>query len=270
MKRKWKSVLGCLLLVSVPLFANPGKPPRTTPIEAIKELDKMADQYRIGKNLTKADEDFNRQLKEDILRGTFNLRELAKLALAKHWNEHSAKEQDQFVELLTNLLEERSLFAKEKAAEKDETKSYGVQYKTQAYLDKDKTNALVNTVVKLTRRKTKIGIDYKLKKTPEGIWRIYDVIVDDASLVDNYRSSFGKIIQEHGYSDLLQRMQNKLKEFRGKRIENRPLAEPSRATQGRGGAGSPKPERIWKYVRILGCPNEVVGSRSRLCERSNV
>jgi ABC-type transporter MlaC component len=40
------------------------------------------------------------------------------------------------------------------------------------------------------------------------------VIVDDASLVDNYRYQFDSIITKNGYPELVNRMQKKLAELR--------------------------------------------------------
>lgn len=223
--KKWKHLFiflflvhGPLSLVPGPTLAEPAKfPAFVSPIEAVRELDRLADQYRIGKNLTAVDQVFNQKLKQRILRGTFNLRELAKLALAKHWPERSVQEQGAFVELLTQLLEERSVFAKEQAAEKGEEKSYQIEYKKEKFLNKERTQAMVNTVVRLKKHRTQIDLDYKLRRADGEAWRIYDVIVDEASLVDNYRSSFGNIIRKNGYPELVRRMENKLKEFRAKR-----------------------------------------------------
>ena len=203
-------------------LANPSKmpvasvaPATVTPIQAIQDLDKIADQYRVGKNLTAEDKAFNRQLKESILRGTFDLKELAKLALAQYWNQIGPKEQKHFVDLLTNLLEERSVFSKEKAVEKGHSKGYTISYTSQIYLNKEKTDVMVKSVIRLNKKRMKVGLDYKLK-LENGIWKIYDVIMDDASLVDNYRYSFGNIIRKNGYPDLVRRMENKLKEFKTK------------------------------------------------------
>lgn len=212
---KWNKELGFLvfiLVVATTGWAKQG----LTPIQSIKDLDAMADQYKVGKNLTAQDKVFNQQLKKNILRGTFDLHELAKLALDKYWNQRSKREQSNFVELLTQILEERSLFSKERAVEKGQGKGYAIQYKSQRYLNKEKTEAYVNTVIRLTKRNIKFDLDYKLKRT-DGTWQIYDVIFDGASLVDNYRYSFGSIINKQGYGELVRRMENKLKEFQSKR-----------------------------------------------------
>ncbi len=206
-----------LFLVTSPSLATPSKHPAVTPTQAVKDLDQKANQYKVGKNLSGKDRALNRQLKKEILRGTFNLRELARLALDKHWAGRNAREQNYFVELLTALLEERSVFAKEKAEEKGAGQSYVVSYKKEKFLNKEKTVAHVFTKVRLVKHRTTIDLDYKLKRMNEEKWQIYDVIVDEASLVANYRSSFDKIITKHSYAELVKRMQNKLKEFRAKR-----------------------------------------------------
>ncbi|OGQ06215.1 MAG: hypothetical protein A3F82_09045 [Deltaproteobacteria bacterium RIFCSPLOWO2_12_FULL_44_12] len=211
------------LFLTVFSFASSGKlatvkpvASTTTPIQAIKDLDKMAEQYKIGKNLTEADKAFNVQLKQKILRGTFDLRELARIALDHYWNQRTPQEQNQFVELLTNLLEERSLFSKEKAAEKGNDQPYSINYKSQNYLNKEKSEAMAKTTVRIKSKNLKVDLNYKLKRTNSD-WKIYDVIMDDASLVENYRYSFGNIIKKHGYPELVRRMQTKLDEFRSKR-----------------------------------------------------
>lgn len=187
-----------------------------TPIQAIKDLDQMIDSYRVGKDLTEEDKQYNRELKSRILRGTFDLHELAKLSLDEYWSTISALQQEQFVELLTQLLEERSIFAKEKAKERGEERSYVIAYHGQDYKGKDKSEALARTTVDLKKKSVKIELNYKLRRTQFG-WKIFDVIMDDASLVVNYRHSFGKIIKKHGYPELVHRMEKKLKEFREKR-----------------------------------------------------
>lgn len=188
----------------------------STPLDAIKELDRMIDSYRVGKNLNAEDERYNRELKSRILRGTFDLHELAKLSLNTHWETITKIEQEHFVELLTQLLEERSVFAKEKAAEKGEEKSYQVIYHGQEYEGPDKKEALAKTTIHLKKKGLKLDLDYKLRLTEYG-WKIFDVIMDDASLVNNYQHSFGKIIKNSGYPELVHRMEKKLVEFREER-----------------------------------------------------
>ncbi|MDO8494466.1 MAG: ABC transporter substrate-binding protein [Deltaproteobacteria bacterium] len=216
--KKILMIVAVLTLFNVSSLAQASKLSPQSPMDAIKELDLMVDEYRVGGDkISKEDEKFNQELKSKILRGTFNLRYLAELALHKNWDQLSKKEQQKFVELLTSLLEERSIFAKEQASKNGEGRSYEIKYKKETYLNQPKTKAVVETAVNLKKHKTKLELHYKLRKELNGKWQIYDVIVDDASLVDNYRYSFGTIIKKHGYPELVKRMENKLKDFRSQR-----------------------------------------------------
>lgn len=219
MKKRFLWLVLCGTVCVVPGFGAGIAAASQTPLQAIRELDRMTEQYRIGKSLSLADKLFNRQLKKKMLTGTFDLEELASLALAAHWETLSNAERKRFVKLLTNLLEERSVFAKERAESKGAGKSYSVIYHEEIYQDKNRTRALAKTSIDIPKKKMKLALHYKLKKIGDE-WKIFDVIMDDASLVANYKFSFGSIIKKHGYPELVRRMEEKLKEFRNQRRES--------------------------------------------------
>ena len=52
---------------------------------------------------------------------------------------------------------------------------------------------------------TPLSVDYKLY-TQGGAWKVYDVIIDNVSLVTNYRSSFASEIRKGGIDGLVQRL----------------------------------------------------------------
>lgn len=190
---------------------------KSTPTKAIQELDGMLDDFNIGSNLTAQQENENRELKRKIIHGTFDIRELSRLALAKHWTEITAAEQDNFVKLLTDLLEEKALFSKEQIAAKSRTaKKYRIVYRGDKFLDKEQKVAFTRTRVFIPSENIDIALNYKLKRQ-NGEWKIFDVIVDEASLVDNYRYQFDSIIKKSGYQDLVRRMTEKLDEIKRKR-----------------------------------------------------
>jgi phospholipid transport system substrate-binding protein len=43
-------------------------------------------------------------------------------------------------------------------------------------------------------------------------WKIYDVVTEDISLVNNYRSQFNRVITRSSYEELVSRMKQKLSE----------------------------------------------------------
>ena len=66
-----------------------------------------------------------------------------------------------------------------------------------------------------TPRGEEIKINYMLRRLQSG-WKIYDLIVEDVSLVDNYRAQFSRVISKSSYAELVRRIEQKLGEFDGK------------------------------------------------------
>lgn len=194
--------------------------PAGTPTRAIQELDDKLDNFIVkdkGEKLTPQEEAYNRKIKQDIIHGTFDIRELAKLSLAKHWDQRTDAERDQFVKILTDLLEERAILSKETSAAKSKSGGkYFVVYRGHRFDAPAKDRALVATKVVIPSENIDITINYKMRKNSD-IWKIFDVVVDEASIVDNYRYQFNNIIKKHGYEDLVQRMTKKLEEIKAER-----------------------------------------------------
>lgn len=185
-----------------------------SPTEAIKQLDKKLNDYRTGDNLTLAEKEHNRQVKNDILHTTFDVRELCRISLGRHWNNLATKQQNEFVNLMTDLLMEKGILSKEQGKQKARSDSvYTVVYKGDKYLDPKRTRALTKTLVVIKGQDTRAGLDYKLV-VQDGEWKIYDVIVDGASLMENYKYQFDSLITKNGYPDLVSRMQRKLNSFK--------------------------------------------------------
>lgn len=181
------------------------------PMEAIKNLDKRIEDYTLGTNLSAEQQEKNRQLKKELIRGTFDIKELCRLALAKHWSEITEIQQREFVKLMVNLLERKAVFSKDQLH--GEAKLYHIQYLKEKFDDAEKTKATVTTKMFIPKDKMDLDLTYKMTKTPYG-WKIFDVIVDDASLLLNYKTQFHNIIEKSGYEELVSRMRNKLKEIK--------------------------------------------------------
>ncbi|MEE9604134.1 MAG: ABC transporter substrate-binding protein [Candidatus Scalindua sp.] len=56
-------------------------------------------------------------------------------------------------------------------------------------------------------KKEKSAVFHLLKKN--GKWKIYDVIIEGASVVRNYRSQINSILVQSSYEELVQKMKQK-------------------------------------------------------------
>lgn len=193
--------------------------PEGTPSRAIQDLDDMLDSYVLDPQ-TPEQKQYNEDLKRNVIKGTFDIRELCRLALDKHWSERTASEQDAFVDLMIRLLEKKAIFSKEQGQKKADKKKSKTVYQVTYEGDKSLSDmtAVAMSLVHIPSESLKIELNYKLKKE-NSAWKIYDVVVDGASLLDNYKYQFDKIIAKEGYANLVHRMESKLKELQEKDVK---------------------------------------------------
>ncbi len=128
--------------------------------------------------------------------------ELARRALGTHWSEHTPAEQQQFVGLLRQLVERNYRTNLEHILE------FNVTYGTEGTLPE---GALVSTSARSQsdRRQPAVEINYSMHQVGES-WRVFDVNTDGVSLVRNYQQQFNRIITQHGWAELITRMQQRL------------------------------------------------------------
>ncbi len=147
-----------------------------------------------------------RQRKDEILvivSEYFSFQEMGKRALGRTWKEQTAEKRQEFVRLFTHLLFNTYINRLENYTGSNERVFYDSEK-----LDGD--YALVKTHV-LYQRNNNISIDYRLH-LDEGQWKVYDVVVEGISFVDNYRGQFSSIMTNESFDSLLRRLRRKVDE----------------------------------------------------------
>ena len=129
----------------------------------------------------------------------FNFAEMARRSLATHWRDLTSAQQQDFVNLFTDLLE-KSYVDKIENFSDEKIMYLGEQI--------DGETAVVKTKV-VTKKNVEIPIDYRLLRR-DGKWEVYDVIIEGVSLINNYRVQFNKIIRTKSYPELVRLMKIKL------------------------------------------------------------
>lgn len=141
-------------------------------------------------------EERRRQL-EKVVGDRFDYEEMSRRALGAPWNQLADKDKQEFVTLFRTLLTNSY-------ADKIEMYSgEGVQYVNERT---EKEYAEVRT--KVLTGKTEIPLDYRMLNKA-GDWRVYDVVLDGVSLVNNYRGQFSKILKSSPYADLVDQLRKK-------------------------------------------------------------
>ena len=147
-----------------------------------------------------------RQAAEQKVLPSFDFRAMTQLAVGQHWRQASPDQQknleDAFRTLLVNTYT-ASLAAASTGKESVDVKPIDVK--------PGDNDVVVRTVVR-TANRPPIPVDYRMTRGPTG-WKVYDVIVENLSLVTNYRSSFASEIGRSGIDGLVKALQSKNNEL---------------------------------------------------------
>jgi phospholipid transport system substrate-binding protein len=137
-----------------------------------------------------------------LIQARFDFRAMSQRTLATYWKKATAQQQDRFVALFSELLE-WTYIGRIEAYSHETVKYTGEKIK--------KGRALVDTFI--VTASTNIPIDYRLLKNGNQ-WLIYDVIIEQVSLVRNYRGTYRSIVKKYGIGGLLDKMEQKVKQMK--------------------------------------------------------
>jgi phospholipid transport system substrate-binding protein len=130
----------------------------------------------------------------------FDFEELSKRTLGRGWKNMNDAQQKEFVQLFTELLQ--GVYA-------DRLLAYSDQ---KIIFDKEDTlkkgTAEVQSYLQTADGK-KIPLFYRLTDK-SGSWKVYDVIIEGVSMVNNYRSQFREILAKDSPEKLLEILRNKV------------------------------------------------------------
>jgi len=127
----------------------------------------------------------------------FDFSEMTKRSLGPHWKSLDPAEQREFVDAFTHRL--LVAYGKTVRATGDEK----IQFMREV---RDGEEASVQTKV-LSPNGDETPIDYRLHEL-NGDWKVYDVSIDNVSIVNNYRAQFERVIAKSSIQDLLRRMKS--------------------------------------------------------------
>jgi phospholipid transport system substrate-binding protein len=131
----------------------------------------------------------------NLIYDRFDFSEMTKRALGAHWKSLGQDEQREFVEAFTQKL--LMAYGRTVRASGDEK----IQFKRETL---DGKFARVETKV-VSGNGEELPIDYQLQEN-DGQWKVYDMVIDQISIVNNYRAQFNRVIAKSSLKELLVRM----------------------------------------------------------------
>ena len=134
----------------------------------------------------------------------FNFDEMARRSLGIHWKNRSPRERQEFVKLFTDLLE--NSYAGKIEGYKGETIRFGKETLEPPYAE-------VKTTI-VSREGQEYSVDYRLL-ADGGRWRVYDIVIEGVSLVNNYRSQFAGILQKSSFEEMTKQLKETVRRQSG-------------------------------------------------------
>jgi len=138
---------------------------------------------------------------ETVVDRFFDSEELSKRALGQYWRTFDEGQRQEFQVLFVELI--KDVYLKKSLTYNNEVVNY-----IQEIL-KSETMAEVHTTI--TSPNLNIPIIYFLIRK-DASWKVYDVSVENVSLVKNYRSQFQSILQQKSPADLIAILKEKTNE----------------------------------------------------------
>ena len=136
---------------------------------------------------------------KEIIDPAIDYAETAKRVLGPHWQRRTPAEQEEFVKLFHDFVEkiyssqidqydgERIVFGRE-SVDQD-----FAQVESKIVDAKGEASSLV----------------FRLHRT-DGKWKVYDAVVEDISMIGNYRSQFDRVISSSSYEGLMKKLKEKI------------------------------------------------------------
>ena len=194
------SIKRLVLGVALSFWLAPGVVYADTPMEQLRETIQQV-MLTMNRAETRGDPELREKLR-DTLMPRFDWFEMAKQALGKHWSAIPSR-QHEFVAVFAEFL--GNSYIGKIGSYKDEKIVF-------VHESVEKNLAQVDTKI-VSSKGEPTSVNYRLHRV-QGEWKIYDVVVEDISVVANYRSQFNRILANGSFDDLIQRLKEKESKIR--------------------------------------------------------
>lgn len=196
--KKLAGLLLCLLFqqAAIAIESNPEELIRQTADQLLSQIQANSEQYQ-------QDPDKLYALVDDVVLPHFDFDTMVDLALGKYKSKISTEQRPLLINEFRILL----------------VRTYGkalLEYNDQEiiYLPTEGSPEGGEVTVKTEIEQEggfPIPLNYSLKAGKQG-WKVYDISVDDISLVTNYRSSFARQIKKNGVDGLIKKLRDRNQE----------------------------------------------------------
>lgn len=192
-----KRLVVALSLLLLVLGATPVQ--AATPLETVRtEVNKVLEVLR-NKSLK---EEAKREKLRGLYAEMFDQEELSRWCLGRNWNKLSEAQRKEFLPLFQQVLEKT--YGDRILAYSDEK----ILFDREVPISKGRVEVQTRVI---TTKSREVPFNYRVFQEKSGTWKVYDVVVENVSLVMNYRSQFNEILAKGTPDELLEILRKKVK-----------------------------------------------------------
>jgi phospholipid transport system substrate-binding protein len=194
--RVWQKVS---LAVALFIFCTAAAALAGEPFDLVKSAVERARSLLRDPTLNSAEKKKERieRLKE-VINPLFDYDEMARRTLAAHWRRRTLAEQEEFARLFRAFLER--IYS-------DRIDLYGGEWIVLGHETVDQEYAEVESKIIGAKGEESL-VTYRLLRN-DGKWKVYDAVVENISIVNNYRSQFDRVISKSSYEELKKTLRDK-------------------------------------------------------------
>lgn len=196
MKRRLTGlVILMFLLLVLPVYAG-------VPLDTVQtSVNKVLDVLRDPKLKSESAKGIKKEKLRIIYKDMFDELEFSRRTLARSWSKLNPAQQKEFIALFEQILEKSYI---------DKIFSY-TNEKIEFYKESMLSEGQAEIQTKVITSSKEIPIFYRMIKK-DNVWKVYDVVVENVSLVQNYRTQFNDILNKNTPEQLLEILRKKVKD----------------------------------------------------------
>lgn len=201
---KFLFALAFLSVCSILIFSQTAKAQSDASLPPMHTVETMVSSVlAILRDDTLPTEESATSIKEALFKG-FDSRAMAQSVLSTNWRQASKEQQTEFEALFLQTLESTYI---------DRIEAYTDEKVEFLGEDINKKRSTVETIIVTSNNN--IPVDYRLRLRSDG-WFIYDVVVENVSMISAYRDDYRSVVKRSGIDELLVQMRKKVNELESK------------------------------------------------------
>jgi phospholipid transport system substrate-binding protein len=195
MKKQLAALIIILMLFAfaVPVYAG-------APLDTVKvNVNNVLDVLRNPKLKAESAKEIKKEKLRIIYKTMFDENEFSRRTLSRNWSKLNPTEQAEFVKLFEQVLEKSYA---------DKILDY-TNEKVEFYKENMLSDTQAEIQSKIITSSKEVPIFYRMI-LKDGKWKVYDVVVENVSLVQNYRTQFNDILTKNTPEQLLETLRKKV------------------------------------------------------------